>query len=418
MNKDIDIVIVGGGAAGIAAARHLDNARCSFVLLEASSRLGGRAWTKMTAGHPLDLGCGWLHSADRNPWTKIAEDDGFVIDRASPAWSTQFRNLGFATDEQAAAGRAMQDWHGRLQGLIERTDSAGDGLTPDGEWNNYIRAICGFSNGVAPEMMSAADYLAYDAACTYNNWRIPEGYGSMIISSLPSRTPLFLDTPVNRISDNSNGLRIDTKRGSLSARAAILTMSTNVLSGNSVALPPAIDPWRQAASLLPLGSNEKLFLKIKDNSTFLAETHLIGNPKVSETCDFYIRPFGWPVIECYLGGESAKIVGQYDIAAGFELATEQLVRLFGSDVRKKVTPIIGSNWGRTELIDGAYSSAKPGHSKARQVLAQSWDQRLFFAGEATHMHDYSTAHGAYASGARAAGEALSALKSRQLQLAL
>jgi monoamine oxidase len=66
MNTDFVIVIVGGGAAGIGAARRLAAGRVSTLLLEASDRIGGRARAEKVAGLPLDLGCGWLHSADRN----------------------------------------------------------------------------------------------------------------------------------------------------------------------------------------------------------------------------------------------------------------------------------------------------------------------------------------------------------------
>ena len=83
MTTNADIVIVGAGAAGIAAARRL---ALSAMVLEATGRIGGRAWTSDVAGLHLDLGCGWLHSADRNPWTRVAEAAGFAIDRRAPAW--------------------------------------------------------------------------------------------------------------------------------------------------------------------------------------------------------------------------------------------------------------------------------------------------------------------------------------------
>jgi len=76
MAADVDVVIIGAGAAGIAAARRLAASHLSAIVLEATGRVGGRAWTCEVAGMRLDLGCGWLHSADRNPWTRIAEGAG------------------------------------------------------------------------------------------------------------------------------------------------------------------------------------------------------------------------------------------------------------------------------------------------------------------------------------------------------
>ena len=79
---DVEVVVVGGGAAGVAAAKRLIEASIRCLLVEARPRLGGRAWTVHDRnGHGLDLGCGWLHSADRNPWTGVARQQGFTIEK-------------------------------------------------------------------------------------------------------------------------------------------------------------------------------------------------------------------------------------------------------------------------------------------------------------------------------------------------
>ena len=110
----MDVVIVGCGAAGIGAARRLAASALSVLLIEATPRLGGRAWTHEVSGLPLDMGCGWLHSADRNAWTHIAEASGFSIDRREPAWGKQYGDLGFTPAEQAAARRAFAAWIKRM----------------------------------------------------------------------------------------------------------------------------------------------------------------------------------------------------------------------------------------------------------------------------------------------------------------
>ena len=84
---DTQVVIVGGGAAGIAAARFLHNAQAPYRLLEARPRLGGRGWTIEAGGFPIDLGCGWLHSADRNPWSEIADATKLTLDKTPPPWT-------------------------------------------------------------------------------------------------------------------------------------------------------------------------------------------------------------------------------------------------------------------------------------------------------------------------------------------
>lgn len=125
MATDVDIAIVGGGAAGIAAAKRLAASGFSTIMLEASSRLGGRGWTQELAGFPLDLGCGWLHSADRNSWTGIAEQAGFAIDRREAAWGRQYANLGFSAEQQSAARRALNVWEQQLPRVVSRSDRPG-----------------------------------------------------------------------------------------------------------------------------------------------------------------------------------------------------------------------------------------------------------------------------------------------------
>jgi monoamine oxidase len=95
--------------------------------------------------------------------------------------------------------------------------------------------------------------------------------------------------------------------------------------------------------------------------------------------------------------------------AAYARAIDQLLALFGAEVRKHLRPLTASDWAGTTTIGGAYSHALPGRASARLALAQPLDDRLFFAGEATHVTDFSTAHGAYQSGVRAAEEAIAAL---------
>jgi monoamine oxidase len=410
MRADWDIVIIGGGAAGIAAARRLTTSGHSTLLLEASQRIGGRAWTANVAGLALDLGCGWLHSADRNPWTDIAAASGFDVDRRTPAWGQQYRGLGFSRAEQEAADEAFGVWRQRLVAAPPQSDCAADALEPGGEWNAYLQAMSGYISGAELERLSVSDYLAYDAASTGCNWRVPAGYGMLVAASLPATIALRLATPVEAIDLEAAGVRIATPVGTIAARSAIVTISTAVLAGGAIRLPAALDAWRHAATGLPLGRNDKLFLEIVGDSPFASETHVLGDPRDAHTGSYYIRPFGRPVIEGFFGGDGARTLVESGPVAGFTHAIDQLAALFGSDVRRSLRPIAASNWGRMAYVGGAYSYALPGRTAARDELARPFDQRLFFAGEATHRHDFSTAHGAYQSGTRAAEEVITALE--------
>lgn len=401
-------MIVGGGAAGVGAARSLESSGHTVRLLEASSRLGGRAWTQELRGFDLDLGAGWLHSADRNAWVRIAESLGTPIDRTPPAWGIQFRDLGFTAAEQAAARRTYTDWVRRLVEVATEGDRAADALTPGSEWNDYVRTIAGFISGGDLERLSAADYLAYEENSTEANWRVRDGYGALVARSFPVGVSLSLATPVDALQLGADRVVVITPAGTLRARAVILTVSTAVLANGSIRLPEALAPWRDAAQRLPLGQTEKLFLEILGEGPFAPDTQVLGDPRGAPTGSYYLRPFGLPVIECFLSAAGTTVL-QQGTPAGFAFAIDQLCGLFGSEVRRLLKPLGASGWGNTARIGGAYSYALPGQADARRTLSGSLDGRVFFAGEATSVNDFSTVHGAYDSGVRAAREASAAL---------
>src|SRR5690348_5393298 len=124
---EVDVVVIGGGAAGVSAARRLAAARVPTLLIEARNRLGGRAWTLRGAELPLDLGCGWLHSADENEWAAVAATLGFTIDRTPPPWGTRRRTIGFPADDladfRAASDRFFASLHGMAADAPDRPAS-------------------------------------------------------------------------------------------------------------------------------------------------------------------------------------------------------------------------------------------------------------------------------------------------------
>ena len=409
MSARFDVVIVGGGSAGIGAARRLASSGLTTVLLEADSRLGGRAWTQEIAGLHLDLGCGWMHSAEKNAWVALANEAGIAIDRSRAAWGTQYRDLGFAPGEQVEARKAFETWVHRLAHV--GGDRASDALDPGGKWNSYIRAIVNFISGGSVDELSAQDYLAYDEASTESNWRSLTGYGALVAASFPEGVALHLATPVESVELAADGVIVRTPTDVVRARALVLTVSTGVLAGDTIKLPRQLDPWREAARSLPLGRNEKLFLEILGQAPFEKETQLLGNPRDACTGSYYMRPLGLPVVECFMGGESARIVEEHGPGAAFAFALEQLSALFGADIRRHLRPMAASSWGRSIRVRGSYSYALPGKAGARKDLSRPCEQRIFLAGEATSSDEFSTAHGAYDSGTRAADEVVAAIRS-------
>src|SRR5262245_65441062 len=113
---DVEVVVIGAGAAGIAAARRLTDERLKVLVLEARGRLGGRAWTHTVDGMALDLGCGWLHSADENEWARIAaERPDFTIDKTPPPWNRRAGTLGWPAEREQDFRAAIGRFYARLE---------------------------------------------------------------------------------------------------------------------------------------------------------------------------------------------------------------------------------------------------------------------------------------------------------------
>jgi monoamine oxidase len=403
MADRVDVAIVGGGAAGIAAARRLAEAHRSVLLIEALPRLGGRAHTVTIQDMRLDLGCGWLHSAERNPLAALAGEKGLVLDRSEGAWRKPFVDTNGVTlphQDQSEAFAAYEAFRRRLHEGPPASDCAGDVVPRGDRWRPFLDALSSFINGAELDRLSIADFLAYDDAASDQNWRLHGGYGAFI-AGLGADIPVMLDTKVTRIS-HGDGVTLDTNRGTLHARAAIVAVSSAVLARGDIAFAPSLDDHLHAAAQLPLGLADKIFLSVADPEAVPAESHLLGRLDAARTGSYYLRPFGRPVIECFLGGDLASTVEEKGEGAAIAFAIGELRGLLGADFARGLAPIAVTGWAHEPTILGSYSHALPGHAVARRDLASPVSEHLCFAGEACSTSDYSTAHGAWESGLAAA----------------
>jgi monoamine oxidase len=412
-SSDTEVVVVGGGAAGIAAGRRLADARIDCLILEARPRLGGRAWTVTEdVGVPVDLGCGWLHSADRNPWVPIAEAQGRTIDKTPPPWRRRSAPIGFPLAEQNAFLEALQAFEQRLDSLPDGAAdvAAAAFLEPLARWNGLIDAVGTYVSGADLERVSARDLSRYDDSGV--NWRLREGYGTTIAAHAAG-VPVVLDCPVRRIDRSARRLRVETADGVVAADAAIVTLPSALIAEEALAFTPALPEKIQAAAGLPLGHADKLFLSLSDAEEFDKDSRLFGRTDRSRTGVYHFRPFGRPQIEAYFGGPLATELESGGEAAFVEFAFAELVGLLGSGFARRIKPLRVHPWGADPFARGSYSYALPGRSDCRAALAAPVDERLFFAGEACSRADYSTAHGAYLTGVAAAEQAITARRDKR-----
>jgi len=405
-SSDTEVVIIGGGAAGVAAARRLADARIDCLLVEARSRLGGRAWT-INSEFPIDLGCGWLHSADRNPWREVAALQGRSIDKTPPPWMRRSAPIGFPLSEQDAFLQAHREFYERLDSLSEdKPDvAAATFLEPHGRWNALINAVSSYVSGAELDRVSARDFDRYGDSGV--NWRVVEGYGT-VIAAHGRGLPVMLGCAVRLIDRRGRRLRMETPNGAITANAAIVTVPTPVLAEEKIVFIPPLPEKTEAALGLPLGLADKLFLSLSDAEEFNKESRLFGHTDRSRTGVYHFRPFGRPQIEAYFGGRLAAELEAGGDGAFVDFAVSELVGLFGSDFARRVKPLKLHPWGIDPFSRGSYSYALPGKAECRAALAAPVDDRLFFAGEACSRSDYSTAHGAYLTGAAAAEQVIAA----------
>lgn len=408
----LDIAVIGAGAAGIAAARALAGHPLSVGVFEARDRIGGRAHTLAFEGYSLDMGCGWLHSADENPLAALVEPAGFTLDKTPPPWERPAFDLELSAAEQAEFRAAFAAFEARVEEAAARGEDgpASDQFEPDCRWNARMDAISGALNGARFARVSTRDYAAYRD--TGLNWRVREGYGRFISSlatGLGAAVPVVLDCPVSRIDRSGPVLRLETARGVVEARVVIVTVPTDLIGREILRLDPPLPDLLEAAANVPLGLASKMHMTVTKADEFPVDSQIWGRADSTETGGYHFRPFGRPMIEGWFSADFARTLEAEGPAAFFAFSVEELVSILGSSMRKRLEPVAATMWGADPWSLGAYSYALPGHADDRARLRAPVENRIFLAGEATSDIWQGTAHGAWIEGERAANAALAAL---------
>ena len=412
MPSSPDFVVIGAGAAGLGAGRRLAELDASFVILEASHRVGGRGYTEEIApGVPFDLGCHWMHSASLNPFVAMADAAGFTYLKGTFEQDLRFAEDWMASRDREVCRRFCDRGFEALEKIqsADRDLSVADATERDSPWTGVFDYWISLNSSHDSDQVSAYDFCSYRD--TKEDWPLKEGYGNLIARQSDG-LPIRLNAAVQEIDCNGKEIRVTTAKGTLSAKAVIITVSTGILAGGDIRFAPELPDWKQqAVADLPLGCHNRHGL-LFDRNVF-GDDHPRDTTMLSgegEAMSFHIRPFGHNYVDGMTGGRFADWLERAGPEASADLVKENLRKAFGSNITKHAVRHLVSAWRGDPWVRGAYSAARPGAANQRERLAEAIDDRLFFAGEATSQTFHATAHGAYLSGLRAAEEAHTAAR--------
>jgi monoamine oxidase len=422
------VLVIGAGIAGLAAARLLQDHGAQVTVLEARNRIGGRIWTdRSTFGAPVDLGASWIHGVEGNPVAALAREWNIVT------IPTDFDN-SILYD---ADGRAIKpEDEAALEELFRAVLSQIDELREQRQG----RGVPDISLGAALDMVvdempltarqrRGLDYLVttnfahehaadlalmslfqYDEGHLFpgDDVVFPGGY-AQIPEALAAEIDIRLDTVVERIRQRGRSVTVETSRVVLRADAVVVTVPLGVLQGGGLQFDPPLPPGKlHAIDGMQMGVLEKLYMRFPQ--VFWDETVEFLNFSAArrglwpETLNLFAYT-GEPILMSFLTPTALdpEAVTNAEVVAS---ALGVLRTIYGGVVTDPGQYLL-TRWQSDPFAEGAYSYLKVGATPdVRDVLAAPMQNRIFFAGEATHRRFPATVHGAYLSGRRAARELL------------
>jgi monoamine oxidase len=407
--READIVVIGAGAAGIAAARRVVAANRKVIVIEAAGQIGGRCLTDTaTFEVAFDRGARWMHNPDTNPMIRLARSSGLDV---YPAPLGQKIRIG----QRFARAAETEQFLATLVRANRAIDEASRGkvdvacasaLPKDlADWAGTMEFVLG-ANAVGKDLK---DISAIDKArAQERNASIAcrQGVGTLI-AKLGEQVPLALSMPANRVAWNGRDVTVETPAGKIAARAAIVTVSSNVLAAGNIKFTPDI-PKRQldAAAKLSLGSYDRIALQFQGNPLGLARDDIVIEQSTStRTALLFANMGSSSLCSIDVAGSFGRDLSAQGEPAMVAFAVEWLTKLFGSEIAAAVKQSSATNWNAAPFVLGAMSAAAPGAQPLRKVLTEPIGC-MFLAGEATHETLWGTVDGAWESGERAADAAL------------
>ncbi|HEV7645475.1 MAG TPA: NAD(P)/FAD-dependent oxidoreductase [Pyrinomonadaceae bacterium] len=429
------IIIIGAGAAGLAAARHLAQAGIKPLLIEARDRIGGRVHTIFENNVPVELGAEFIHGAPPEIFDIVREAGLETLPTSWSRWHfTPENGLGPADASDRAGDEKI--WQ-KLDQYVDRGGpdiSLAEFLDNEGIAGEARQKIEGYVNGfhAAPadkigvrslvKTERAADKINSDHA-----FRLPNGYHQVIEhlwrEAKENGAQIRLNLPVSTVKWGKNGIEIvaGTEAEVFRTRAAIITLPISILKAGSVTFEPPLKAKQAALDKIEMGPALRVIFHFKSKwwNGILEKLKPLAQPlgflyAPQETIQVWWtnEPAKPALLTGWAGGPRARELGNLDRESLVANEIKTLARIFSvrpEFIREQILSASYHDWLHDPLSLGAYTYMAVDGADAPAKLAEPLENTLFFAGEATNFEGHwGTVHGAIASGLRAAREVIAA----------
>jgi monoamine oxidase len=428
-----DVIVIGAGAAGLAAARRLSAAGLRVTVLEARDRVGGRVRTLREPGWPVrvELGAEFIHGEPAETWEA-------VYAAGLAAYEITEEHL-YAAGGPPRPGDFGGVW-GEVFGRLARYDgpdlSFADFLTrhcPDvppetkEQATGYVEGFNAADKGAVSALWLRETEAALGQDAGGASYRVHDGYDRVIdwlrAGLDPATTSLHLNTAVTAVRWRPGRVEVEAASGRgdppgpLVAGRAIVTLPLGVLQAppgslGSVRFEPDLADKRDAWGRLRMGPVVKLVLRFKEafwEGAGLRGLSFLHTPSGPFQTWWTTRPMRTAVLTGWAGGPAALRLGGRQEEAVLGDALDFLAVTFSLGRRRLAGLLVAHHlcdWQADPFSRGAYAHVPVGGLGAPGQLADPVAGTLYFAGEATHRRLTGTVAGALASGYRAADELL------------
>ena len=417
ISSNPDVVVIGAGAAGLAATRTLIERGFSVVTIDARGRIGGRAWTESrTFGVPFDHGCAWIDHARKNPFKAMADKWGFAtLNHDNPDAHGFIGKRPMTDRDWAEFDRA---WDALYQAILDagsrRRDVSVASVSPRHvPWIEAAEFIVGPATaGIDVENLSCVDWYSRDEATPH--YLVKKGYGALV-TRYGRGLPVELNTVAKAVNWGQDSVSVQTNQGTIRARACLVTASTGVLNSGKIRFTPNLPVWKQEAiDGVPMGLLAKIALQFRGTRFGLSSSSWLDykNP-TGKKCSFLCWPYDENLMVGFVGGSLAWDLTKGGSDAAVEFGKGELRKIFGNDVDRYFVKGTYTQWGNDPWAMGAYAYTKLGQFHQRAALRRPVADKVFFAGEAIAGGMAGTCGGAFLSGQSVARGIASVLETPQ-----